>query len=578
MATDAEIRARGINFLSPQRYLQNPYQLPTEEVVEETGEGGGITNTNAFNNGNGNGFNVYNPNPDSLRSYRPNYDYRQFSEYGSNPSTADIKQMDMNQEYFNAPPPSKLEGLAGMIPGAGIARFLGNQIGPYLPTNRRSIMENQLSGQGIMVNNIGQIVQGDGAYDTAGNVMAGYNPSKMTSATFDKRISKIQDTLEKKYGSRTYTGDKTKLDERIKAIEEAKANFLDADDEADDIYNFEKKQKQIKRDKTAIGRYLNKRDRVALAKKQINSTGSSNSKRGTPGGSADRFTKDGGMTYDNSSGDFRNSDGSNVSQDFNNTSASLDNYDASALYAKGGRAGYFFGGRVNYKVGGRINFQGGGMSMGNEENQKQSAEMGNTTVSNNNDDGGNNNPPPVTSRGGGADNNPPAPTNVEKPFGYQDNVMKTVLRSRYDTDLEEDIDNPKFNMENMFGITSQVPENTKLVGLNKKQTSYLDTVGKKIRNVDLTQPNLYTYDNAASIKKGMENLNKKSTNMFGSFDPDKITYSADDTTKNTFATDKDVEKYMNDKYGLTIPTGGTKIGLAYGGRAMFKNGGLASIL
>jgi len=66
--------------------------------------------------------------------------------------------------------------------------------------------------------------------------------------------------------------------------------------------------------------------------------------------------------------------------------------------------------------------------------------------------------------------------------------------------------------------------------------------------------------------------------MFGSFDPDKITYSADDTTKNTFATDKDVEKYMNDKYGLTIPTGGTKIGLAYGGRAMFKNGGLASIL
>ena len=47
----------------------------------------------------------------------------------------------------------------------------------------------------------------------------------MTAETFDKRISKIQDTLEKKYGSRTYTGDKTKLDERIKAIEEAKENF-----------------------------------------------------------------------------------------------------------------------------------------------------------------------------------------------------------------------------------------------------------------------------------------------------------------------------------------------------------------
>ena len=50
-----------------------------------------------------------------------------------------------------------------------------------------------------------------------------------------------------------------------------------------------------------------------------------------------------------------------------------------------GRTGYFFGGRAK--------LQGGGMSQGNEENQKQSAEMGNTTVSNNNDGGGNDNPP-----------------------------------------------------------------------------------------------------------------------------------------------------------------------------------------
>ena len=61
-------------------------------------------------------------------------------------------------------------------------------------------------------------------------------------------------------------------------------------------------------------------------------------------------------------------------------------------YMEGGRAGYFFGGRVNYKAGGRIGFRGGGMDMGNEENQAQSAAMGNTTVSNNND-GGNDNPP-----------------------------------------------------------------------------------------------------------------------------------------------------------------------------------------
>jgi len=60
MATDAEIRARGINFLSPQRYLQKPYEMPTEEVVEETG--GGIPQTQAFTGGGGDGFSGYNSN------------------------------------------------------------------------------------------------------------------------------------------------------------------------------------------------------------------------------------------------------------------------------------------------------------------------------------------------------------------------------------------------------------------------------------------------------------------------------------------------------------------------------------
>ena len=76
---------------------------------------------------------------------KPNYDYRQFSEYGSDPSIDDIKQMDMNQNYFYKPPPSKLQGLMSMIPGAGIARFLGNQIGGMLPPNRRAIMENTIA-------------------------------------------------------------------------------------------------------------------------------------------------------------------------------------------------------------------------------------------------------------------------------------------------------------------------------------------------------------------------------------------------------------------------------------------------
>ena len=68
---------------------------------------------------------------------------------------------------------------------------------------------------------------------------------------------------------------------------------------------------------------------------------------GTPGGNPNNWQ---GTTYDNSGGDFQNEDGSNVSQDFQNTSASLDNYDASALYAKGGRVNFELGGDTNYRA------------------------------------------------------------------------------------------------------------------------------------------------------------------------------------------------------------------------------------
>ena len=226
MATDAEIRAKGIKFLPKQEYLQNPYEFPVEEEVTESF---GIPNTNAFNNSGGNDFSVYNPDPNSIvnREYRPNYDYRKSVDYDPSLSaTANEKQFDMAQNYYNKPPPSKLQSLMSMVPGAGIARFLTNAIAPYTPVNRRSIMENELGRKGVMVNDIGQIVQGGGAYDTAGNVMAGYNPTKMTAATFDKRIANIQKTLDKKYGSKNYKGDKTKLDERVEALKEAKKKFF----------------------------------------------------------------------------------------------------------------------------------------------------------------------------------------------------------------------------------------------------------------------------------------------------------------------------------------------------------------
>ena len=356
MATDQEIRDSGLLYVPKQKYLQDPFNLSTPPPPPPPD--GGITNTNAFNNSRGNDFSVYNPDPNSIvnREYRPNYDYRKSVDYDPSLSaTANEKQFDMAQNYYNRPPPSKLEGLMGMIPGAGIARFLTNAIAPYTPVNRRSIMENELGRGGVMVDDIGRIVAANQGsyYDPSGvNIMAGYGASKVTQKTFDKRRAKAKAKMSPEGFEKFNT-----------ALTAAEKNFLDAQKKSDEMYNFEKKQKMIQREKTALGRSMNQRDRKSLAEQQINPDGPSSSRRGTPGGSADNFN--GGTTYDNSGGDFRNADGSNVNQNFS-TPASVSNYDPSVLYAKGGRVGYFFGGRVNYKAGGRIGFAGGGKDAGKD--------------------------------------------------------------------------------------------------------------------------------------------------------------------------------------------------------------------
>jgi len=341
MATDQEIRDAGLKYIPQQKYLQNPFELPVEPESPVVNQG--IVNTNAFTGGGGgNDFSVYNPDPNSIvnRDYRPNYDYRKSVDYDPSLSaTANEKQFDMAQNYYNRPPPSKLEGLMGMIPYAGSfmrgANFLGNQISPYLPVNRRRIMENELGGQGVMVNSIGQIVSGGGDYNTAANVMAGYNPYHMTAKTFDDRI-----TMAKNKMSADTPAAKKYKDKRIAALKEAKTNFLGAQSKTDKIYDFEEDEKEKKKKDTIVGRFLTKRKEKKADKVAADAAATAKAQA-----IADANRPYSGPTY-------RNEDGSAISQDFKNTTASLRNYDADVLYAKGGRVGYFFGGRVNFKHGG----------------------------------------------------------------------------------------------------------------------------------------------------------------------------------------------------------------------------------
>jgi len=62
MATDQEIREEGYKYIPPQKYLLNPFEIPT---VDSPVADQGIVNTNAFINSGGDGFSVYNPSNNS---------------------------------------------------------------------------------------------------------------------------------------------------------------------------------------------------------------------------------------------------------------------------------------------------------------------------------------------------------------------------------------------------------------------------------------------------------------------------------------------------------------------------------
>jgi len=238
------------------------------------GGGGGTTGImQAFpTSGGDGGFNPYSPNANVNTNYTPNYDFRQFSEYGANPSTMDRKQMDMNQEFFYGKTPSalqrKMNTLAGFIPGANVMKKAGQFIGGLLPVNQRAIFENELRGSGVYTDDIGRIAIGpDGKYNTAEGIMAGYNANQMTDKTFDKRTDKISGTLGSKYGISATDiqgiidgtisdeeieakyGITTNLTSNLKNINLAKKAWQKNKKKSQDIFEFEKKKKEEEKKK-----------------------------------------------------------------------------------------------------------------------------------------------------------------------------------------------------------------------------------------------------------------------------------------------------------------------------------------
>ena len=582
MATDAEIRAKGIKFLPLQKYLQNPYEFPVEETAPVQG---GITNANAFtNSGGGNDFNPYNPDPNTVRNssnYSP-YAYRQafgktdYQDFDPS-STYAAKQMEMNPEYYEG---KQLTGIPGAIKGYLQNSFLGkgiNAIKDILPVNKRGIMHNELLGSGFQLDGTGQFVSdGGAAYKADGsNIMAGYNSYHVDRDTFTKRRKRAADNMDP--NSKAFK-------EFNIALDAAEKNFFAAEDRKTKVYDdkslakdptyksladLEKeKEEDLKnyKGKIIIDRFRTDKKETKDAKDAQDAQDivdadavKANIKKANQKGknSPDNYGVQGLQRSGSYGGnDTYSGQGSTVSSsgDVTDSSGNYSGRNINDEFAEGGRAGYFFGGRVNYKAGGRINFRGGGADMGAPEKAAERTSRGYGTA------------PDTGSKSGTNDYSTTTQTqNNDRSIRDNQNPVpkESILNRTMDLGSELSYLNNLKNL-NVLGIVGNI-------GVNKFR-NYM-------KNKNLPEEDKFSY-----------NTNPLPTNNYFA----EVQQKDLDASKMRGFKKQDYNSYLdqmnmlNDGTKVTpyefqglqdgsITTTGT-FTAANGGRAMFKNGGLAGLL
>tara|TARA_R100000329_G_scaffold64204_1_gene57078 strand:+ start:190 stop:1266 length:1077 start_codon:yes stop_codon:yes gene_type:complete len=186
----------------------------------------------------GDSFSVYNPDPTRTRTIKDyqfpfkftGEDLPEAGDYIVPPRTG---VMGLYDQYKALPTGAKIGlGATGLLTGGAIIPAalgvygIGKGISSLLSPNRRSILENELLGAGVMLDDIGRVVAGPGSINTAENIMAGYNAAKITKETFDKRRRMIEENMK----------DPVQKAAKLKALDEAEKIYLGADDRAYDIY------------------------------------------------------------------------------------------------------------------------------------------------------------------------------------------------------------------------------------------------------------------------------------------------------------------------------------------------------
>ena len=202
-----------------------PLVPPAED--EDTPAQPGTPVQGIINTGAADGFSVYNPDPNRLRTkndYSP-YAYRQAMAKSGVGIPSGILA-DSSYLY----PENKFSGILNVIPGIGTVKRAAEFLKDKIPVNPRARLENELLGSGVMLDDIGRVVSND--YNTAEGIMAGYNAAKITDATFDKRRERIQKTISEK---RAKGLDTSVLENRLDLLDEAQGLFSGARTRTKDI-------------------------------------------------------------------------------------------------------------------------------------------------------------------------------------------------------------------------------------------------------------------------------------------------------------------------------------------------------
>jgi len=496
MATDAEIRAAGLYAVPNRQYLQNEFQLPTEEVVEEEKESFGIPQTQAFTNSGGNNSTGYN--------------------FGN---TGFQQAVDARQSRLNAP----IDTSTFM---GKVKDFMNPQSASQIMTDGYQEPRFQPGIIGMMVgkmDNYRNLPQADQAFISqnmgyTGPTIFGENNSGLSKDQFGintrSAFGNYADFVDKAAKSNMSEEDYKKLT----GLNKKRVDFYRAKKKESDALKMREELAKEERDRGI--QTLNQRMRDEGV------TGANYNQAANIAGGG------GGNTAKNAQGQTARE----ATYDGNKNTGTAQGY--SQHYAKGGRAGYFFGGRVNYKTGGRINFRGGGADMGAEDRAQDRADKGYGNTD-------------------GVDRSAVGPGST-----YQRNVNNQTSTVKNIIDVGSEL-NYLNNLKNL-----NLPGIAVGFGVNK----FRDFIGKKNKeeddklsyNTNSLPTNNYTAKLVGPALAQMRTLEKaKGMEQFGG----------------PFSTEQQegLNKLQQMDQEETIYSQPIFVG-ANGGRAMFKNGGLASIL